>query len=117
MQEQLRARIVAICRKLNQKNYLASADGNVSVRLPNDQILITPSGVNKAEMEASQLATLTLDNQILTGKPSSERLMHLAVYRRCPQAKAVVHAHPPTAIAWSIAHPELKELPADCMSE
>src|SRR5581483_2454180 len=45
------------------------------------------------------------------------RLMHLEVYRSCPKAKAVVHAHPPTAIAWTIAHPEMKMLPSDCMSE
>ena len=43
--------------------------------------------------------------------------MHLAVYESCPQARAVVHAHPPTAIAWSIAKPELTELPGDSLSE
>lgn len=43
--------------------------------------------------------------------------MHLEVYKRCPEARAVVHAHPPTAIAWSVARPELRELPANCLSE
>ena len=43
--------------------------------------------------------------------------MHLAIYRAVPAAKAVVHAHPPTAIAWSLARPELKELPADGLPE
>jgi L-fuculose-phosphate aldolase len=43
--------------------------------------------------------------------------MHLAVYKKCPKAKAVVHAHPPTAIAFTVARPEMKELPAEALSE
>jgi L-fuculose-phosphate aldolase len=43
--------------------------------------------------------------------------MHLWVYRRCSEAQAVVHAHPPTAIAWTLAHPELSELPSDSLPE
>lgn len=113
----IKSKIVSICRKLNQKNYLASADGNVSYRISDRQILITPSGVNKSEMEPSQIALMTSQNQILEGMPSSERLMHLEIFKRCPKAKAVVHAHPPIAIAWTIAQPNLRELPAECMSE
>ena len=114
---ELKERIDAICRRLNAKNYLAAADGNVSYRLSDREIFITPSGVNKAELSVDDVAVITLENEILSGRPSTERLMHLEVYRRCPKARAVVHAHPPTSIAWSIARPELKELPADCMSE
>ena len=109
--------IAAVCKRLNQKNYLASADGNVSYRISDREILITPSGVNKADLDPSQMARITIDDEILSGAPSSERKMHLEVYRRCPKAKAVVHAHPPIAIAWTIARPDLKELPAECMSE
>lgn len=43
--------------------------------------------------------------------------MHLEVYKRCPKAKAVIHAHPPTAIAWTLAHPDWAELPCDSLSE
>lgn len=96
---------------------LAAADGNLSVRLEDGTILITPSGVSKSEIEEKDLALVTLDNEILKGNPSSERLMHLEVYKQCPQAKAVVHAHPPTAIAWSVARPDLKQLPDRCLSE
>lgn len=109
--------IVEVCRSLNARNFLAAADGNVSVRLSDQEILITPAGLNKSRIEPGQMAVITLDNKIVSGNPSSERLMHLAVYQACPQAKAVVHAHPPTAIAWTIARPELSELPAECMSE
>ncbi len=109
--------ILEICQRLHSRNMLAAADGNISYRVSDQQILITPTGLNKAFMKPSDVAVITLDNQILSGKPSSERLMHLEVYRQCPQAKSVVHAHPPAAVAWSVAYPDLKELPSECLSE
>lgn len=109
--------IVDTCRALNARNFLAAADGNVSVRLSDEEILITPAGLNKSRVSPQDMAVITLANEVRSGSPSTERLMHLEVYRRCPKAKAVVHAHPPVAIAWTIARPELSELPAECMSE
>lgn len=109
--------IVDVCRALNAKGYLAAADGNVSYRISDEEILITPAGLNKARMRPEDMAVITLDNRIVRGKPSTERLMHLAVFQACPKAKVVVHAHPPTAIAWTIARPDLKELPAGSLSE
>ncbi|HEY8279370.1 MAG TPA: class II aldolase/adducin family protein, partial [Bdellovibrionota bacterium] len=100
------AQILEICRALSAKNYLAAADGNISVRLSEDEILITPSGLNKSRAKTEEMAVITPDNKILSGNPSSERLMHLEIYKKCPQARAVVHAHPPTAIAWTIARPD-----------
>jgi len=87
------------------------------MRAEDDVILMTPSGLHKGYLKAEDFALVTLDNRVLHGKPSSERLMHLEVFRLCPEARAVVHAHPPHAIAWSVAHPEMKELPAECLSE
>lgn len=106
-----------IAQRLHQRQMLAAADGNISLRWTDNEILISPSGVAKAFMSPEEIATITLDNQVLSGKASSERFMHLEVYRRCPEAMAVVHAHPPTAIAWSIAHPELNVLPSTGLSE
>jgi len=96
---------------------LAAADGNISCRVNDDRVLITPSGMAKAYMRSEEMALMRLDGHVLKGKPSSEKLMHLEVYRQCPQAKAVVHAHPPTAIAWSIAQPDLAFLPSHALSE
>jgi L-fuculose-phosphate aldolase len=112
-----REHIVEICRRLNGKNLLSAADGNVSFRVSDSEILITPAGLNKAHISAADIAVITLDNRIVSGNPSSERLMHLEVFQKCPPARAVVHAHPPTAIAWSIAFPTQTELPATAMSE
>ena len=105
------------CRRLHAGGLLAASDGNLSVRLPDGRIAMTPSGVPKARVRLEELAYLALDGTLLSGRPSSERAMHLAIYRAMPEARAVVHAHPPTAIAWSLARPELEELPSDGLPE
>ena len=104
-------------RRLHAAGLLAASDGNLSVRLPNGLIAMTPSGVPKARLRREDLAHLTLAGEIVAGRPSSERAMHLAIYRAVPEARAVVHAHPPTAIAWTLARPELQELPSDGLPE
>lgn len=109
--------ILDICRRLHSKNLLSAADGNISYRISNEEILITPSGISKAYISESDIAVITLENKILSGNPSSERLMHLEVYKKCPEARAVIHAHPTHAIALSIAQPSWKKLPSDCLSE
>ncbi len=108
--------ILDVCKNLYSRNMLAAADGNVSFKVQ-EGVLITPSGVPKAFCQPEDIAFVTLDNEVMYGKPSSERLMHLSVYNEVKEAKAVVHAHPPTAIAWSVAFPELEELPNNCLSE
>jgi L-fuculose-phosphate aldolase len=111
------ASICDACRRLHARNLLAAADGNVSVLLDDGRIAITPSGVAKSGLEPGAMAFMDRDGTVRSGRPSSERLMHLAVYRACPQARAVVHAHPPTAIAWSLAFPEAGWLPGDALPE
>ncbi len=115
--QRIKKQIVEICERLHARNMLAGADGNISFRISDDQILITPSGVAKAFMDPDQMAVMNIKGETVDGKPSSEKLMHLEIFKNCPQAKAIVHAHPPTAIAWSIARPELQKLPSECLSE
>ena len=117
MSEALLSELCAVCRRLHERNLLAAADGNVSVLLEDGRIAMTPSGVAKARLVPADLAYLARDGTVLAGRPSTERLMHLAVFQACPEARAVVHAHPPTAIAWSLAHPELAYLPSDALPE
>jgi L-fuculose-phosphate aldolase len=109
--------IVRICRRLAARGWVAACDGNVSARLDGDRLLITPSGRYKTQLRAHELAEMTLDGHVLRGEPSSEVALHLAVYRRCPNARVVVHAHPPIATAWTIARPDLDELPVGCVAE
>lgn len=110
-------RIIKAGQRLYSRNMLAAADGNISVRLEDGTILLTPSGVSKAHISPEQLALIDLEGRIIKGQPSGERDMHLAIYRHCPKARAVIHAHPPHAVAWSLARPDLTELPNDSLSE
>lgn len=105
------------CRRLYARNLLAGGDGNVSWRFPDGRVAMTPSGVSKQGLHPKDLAWLTSEGEALQGTPSSERMMHLAIYRTCPEARCVVHAHPPTAIAWTLARPGWSELPAGAMPE
>jgi len=111
------AAIVAAGRRLYARNLLAAGDGNISFLLDDGRIAITRSGVAKGFLVPDDVVFLAADGTAIEGRPSAERLLHLAVYRSCPAARAVIHAHPPTAIAWTLAHPELEELPADALPE
>ena len=104
-------------KRLHARGLLAAGDGNLSVRLDDGRIAMTPRGVPKAQVRLEDLALLDLDGTVVSGNPSSERAMHLAVYRAVPEARAVIHAHPPTAIAWTLARPDLAELPSDSLPE
>lgn len=116
-EDQIRQEIILCCERLYQRNMLAAGDGNVSYRISDERILITPTGVPKAFIKPEQIAVMNIKGELLEGKPSSERLMHLEVFRACKKARAVVHAHPPAAVAWSIARPEWTALPSECISE
>lgn len=96
---------------------LAAADGNVSYRFSDQKIAITPTRRPKAFIASSELAFINIAGETISGSPSGEFKLHLEVYKKCPQAVAVVHAHPPTAIAWTIARPDLVELPSECLPE
>jgi L-fuculose-phosphate aldolase len=113
----MKQEMIDIAKKLYAKNMLAAADGNISYRVNENEILITPAGKAKTSLQPEDIATITIDNKIIQGNPSSERLMHLTIYQHCPKASCIIHAHPPKAIAWTIAYPELAELPSECLSE
>ena len=103
--ESLRADIVEVGRRLYARAYTASNDGNISVRLGADRLLMTPKGVCKGFMTPDMMCVTDLEGRKLQGArdPSSEMLMHLEVYRQRPDVAAVVHAHPPTATGFAVA--------------
>ena len=105
VEERLRADIVEIGRRLHDRGYVASNDGNISVRMGAERLLTTPTGVSKGFMTPDMMVTTDLAGRKLTGdrEPSSEILMHLAVYELRPEIMAVVHAHPPTATGFAVA--------------
>ncbi len=101
----LRADIVEVGRRMYARGYTASNDGNISVRLGADRLLMTPKGVCKGFMSPDMMCITDLAGRKLQGDrdPSSEMLMHLEVYRQRSDVHAVVHAHPPTATGFAVA--------------
>jgi L-fuculose-phosphate aldolase len=101
----LRADIVEVGRRMYARGYTASNDGNISVRLGLDRLLMTPKSVCKGFMTPDMMCITDLEGKKLQGDrdPSSEMLMHLEVYRQRPDVQAVVHAHPPTATGFAVA--------------
>ncbi|MFO7303422.1 MAG: class II aldolase/adducin family protein [Acidobacteriota bacterium] len=104
---QLRADIVEIGRRLWLRGFVASNDGNISVRIGDDRLLMTPTGVSKGFMTPDMMVITDMDGTLVSGapgrRPSSEMKMHLVAYRERPDVKAVVHAHPPLATGFAVA--------------
>jgi L-fuculose-phosphate aldolase len=110
-EHQVRDEMVRVGRLIWEKGFVAATDGNLSARLASDRLLVTPSGVSKGFLTASDLVVIRSDGAPVfrsayygdDSQPSSEILMHLEVYRQRPDVNAVIHAHPPLATAFSIA--------------
>lgn len=97
--------IVEICHLLAARNFTTATGGNVSVRLPDGTYWVTPSRLHKARVQEADLVRVDADGTALEGtrSPSSESLVHLAMYRALPRARAVIHAHPPASTGFAQA--------------
>lgn len=97
--------IIEIGKRIYQKGFVASNDGNITIKVGPDAIWSTPTGVSKGYMTEDMLVKLDLSGKVLRGsrKPSSEVKMHLRVYNENPEVMAVTHAHPPVATSFAIA--------------
>ena len=100
----LRLEIIAVGRKLWERQYVDGNGGNISVRLGERYLLCTPTMMSKRDMEPGDICLSDLDGNILAGDRlrTSELLLHLEIYRGNPRARAVVHCHPPHATAFAI---------------
>ena len=112
-----RALMCAVGKLLYDRGYVAANDGNLSMKVEPDRLLVTPSGVPKGRLTPDMLLVTDLEGNVLEGNrhPSSETKMHLAVYRGRPDVGAVVHAHPPVSTAFAVCRrgmetPYLSEL-------
>lgn len=102
--EKIKAEICNVGRKLWQRAYVDGNGGNISYRLGKYQVICTPTLISKADLRPEDLCLVDLEgNQLAGGRPrTSEILLHLEIYKSVPQAKAVVHCHPPHATAYAI---------------
>ena len=108
--------LVQAGRDLYNAGMLAGSDGNLSVRLEDGNILVTPSGLPKGRLEADDLILVDAEGKQLKGrrKASSELPMHLFIYKNRPDVRACVHSHAPHAAAFATAG---EPLPADVLPE
>jgi len=133
-EREARDEVIDVCQRMHSKGYVAATDGNVSVRLSEDRILTTPAGLPKGSLRAEQLIVVDMSGNPVysrfsapTGvrgaqaplgsedqRPSTELRMHLCVYRERPDVFAVVHAHPPISVAFTVAG---LPLPGDFLPE
>ena len=96
--------ICEIGRRMYQRELVASNDGNISIRIDKNKVLITPTLTSKGFMKEKDIILIDLDGNIIEGskRPSSEYLLHTTVYKMRDDVNAVVHAHPVTVSAFAI---------------
>ncbi|MFJ5762179.1 class II aldolase/adducin family protein [Neobacillus sp. NPDC093182] len=94
-----------IGKRVYEKGFVAANDGNISVRIDENEFLITPTNVSKGFLTPEMIIKVDGEGNVIEGdfKPTSEMKMHLLVYHERPDVHAVLHAHPPYATAFAIA--------------
>lgn len=104
---EIKKQICDIGRRIYDKGMVASNDGNISVKLNDNEFLCTPTGVSKGFMTPEYICKVDKDGNVIQAnkgfKPSSEIKMHMRVYKHRPDVQSVVHAHPMYATAFAIA--------------
>ncbi len=105
----VRSELTAVSRRLHENGWVANHDGNVSLRINGDRLLITPTSTSKRDVDDASLVLVDLKGAVLEGrkKPPSEVQLHLAVLRGRPEVEAVIHAHPVHATAFGLVGSEL----------
>ena len=110
--EEARARssVCEIGKICYQRGLISASDGNISVRLSDDSVIITAAGSMKGFLSMEQLTRVDLAGQIIEGpgKNSTETNIHLVCYQERPDIRAVLHCHPPHAVALSVAEIDMQ---------
>ncbi len=104
----VKEQICDVCHKMWLLGWVAANDGNVSAKLSDGRILATPTGISKSFITPEKLILLNEKGEVLEAaegyRPSSELKMHLRCYAKRDDVFAVVHAHPPGATGFAVAH-------------
>ena len=103
--EEIKQAICEVGHRLYDHGFVAANDGNISVKVSENEYYCTPTGVSKGALTPDMIIKIDANGNKLEGNlnPSSEIKMHLRVYRERPDVNAVVHAHPPVATAFTVA--------------
>src|SRR5216684_119454 len=110
-ERQHRLSIVRYGRLLHENRFVAATDGNLSVRLDERRLLITPTCMSKGMMRPADMVIVDMEGNRLAGKRrvSTEIGMHLLIYRLRPDVQGIVHAHPPTATGFAASGYDLNQ--------
>jgi len=112
-EDEIKQQICQIGKRMYDSGFVAANDGNISVKLSDNEVLTTPTGVSKGFMTPDMLVKVDAEGQVLAAadswRPSSELKMHLRVYKERPDVQAVVHAHPPYATTFAVARTPLNK--------
>lgn len=102
-EQDAREQIVKIGKRMYKKGFCPYHDGNISCKISDDVILITPAGICKGDLDSDMLICVNMSGEVVKGdrKPTSEMKMHLKAYEQNHEVVAVVHAHPPAASAFA----------------
>ena len=104
---EIKKQICDIGRRIYNRNMVAANDGNISVKLNDNEFLCTPTGVSKGFMTPEYICKVDAEGNVIQAnpgfKPSSEIKMHMRVYQKRPDVGSVVHAHPVYATSFAIA--------------
>jgi L-fuculose-phosphate aldolase len=110
---EIKKQICDIGKRIYDRGMVASNDGNISVKLNDNEFLCTPTGVSKGFMTPEYICKVDAEGKVIQAyegfRPSSEIKMHMRVYKERPDVKAVVHAHPMYATSFAIAGIPLTE--------
>jgi L-fuculose-phosphate aldolase len=111
-EDELRRELVRFSKWLYRLGFMPGTSGNLSVRLSQDRLLATPTGVSKYLLRSADIVIVDLEGRQLAGsrKVTSEIGMHLAIYGARPEIEAVIHSHPPIATAFACAERPLDEM-------
>jgi L-fuculose-phosphate aldolase len=98
--------LLGAAREMLEAGLVEGTAGNLSIRLPDDTIVLTPSSVAYDTMTPEDLVVVTLDGAVVEGTrtPTTEQALHLACYRRYPEVGAVIHTHAKHASMFALAH-------------
>lgn len=106
-EHEIKEEICEIGKRIYNRNMVAANDGNISVKLNENEFLCTPTGVSKGFMTPEYICKVDKEGKVIEAnagyRPSSEIKMHMRVYRERPDVVSVVHAHPMYATAFAIA--------------
>ena len=110
-ESEYRRDLVEVCKRIYQKGFVASNDGNVSLRMSEDEILATPTNMSKGDISPDQLIKVNMKGEVIAGflKPSSELKLHIRIYEKRADVGAVVHAHPPISTGFAVAGISLEQ--------